>query len=90
MLAQRLDYVDGAPALQLLTELNEVILAVKEIHHLPSLFIAAAQDVLVSVDRVRDLAALAGSRAEVAVVETSHLEAPDRSRPAIIQWLSRV
>jgi pimeloyl-ACP methyl ester carboxylesterase len=88
MLAQRQDYVAGAPALPLLTELNTLVLAAKGVADgLPALFIAAKQDVLVSVARVEALAALAGPDAAVTVIDSSHLDAPDRSRGVIAQWL---
>jgi pimeloyl-ACP methyl ester carboxylesterase len=88
MLAQRQDYVAGAPARQLLAELNTLVLAAKGVAEgLPALFIAAKQDVLVSVARVEALAALTGPDAAVTVIDSSHLEAPDRSRGVIAQWL---
>ncbi len=87
MLAQRSDYVAGAPARELLDGLDALVSGVPVLEGLPALFIAARQDVLVSVKRVEALAALAGSQASVAVVESSHLEAPDRSRGVIVQWL---
>ena len=87
MLAQRRDYVAGAPALELLTGLNTLVLAATEIGDLPALFIAARQDVLISVARVEALAALAGENASVIALDAAHLDAPDRSRATIIQWL---
>ncbi len=89
MLAQRSDYVVGAPALELLSGLDTLILATREIGNLPALFIAARQDVLVSVARVEQLAALAGPAASVTTLDTSHLDAPDRSRSTIAQWLDQ-
>lgn len=87
MLAQRRDYVAGAPALELLTGLNTLVLSAAEIGDLPALFLAARQDVLISVARVEALAALAGANASVVVLDAAHLDAPDRSRATIIQWL---
>lgn len=87
MLTQRSDYVAGAPALQLLKELETLVLAADEIDALPALFIAARQDVLIPVERVEALAARVGTSASVVVIEASHLEAPDRSRAALIHWL---
>jgi pimeloyl-ACP methyl ester carboxylesterase len=87
MLAQRHDYVTGAPALDLLTGLNTLVLSAAEIGDLPALFIAARQDVLISVARVEALAALAGPNASVVALDAAHLDAPDRSRATIIQWL---
>lgn len=87
MLTQRRDYVAGAPALELLQGLNRMVLSASEIGDLPALFIAARQDVLLSVARVEELAGLAGAGASVVTLEAAHLDAPDRSRAAIIGWL---
>ena len=87
MLAQRRDYVAGAPALALLQGLNTMVLSAAEIGDLPSLFIAARQDVLIPPARIEALAALAGARASCVTLDAAHLDAPDRSRATIIQWL---
>lgn len=87
MLAQRQDYVMGAPAPELLSQLDAMALTVRAIGTLPALFVAAKQDVLLPVERVEALAALAGAHADFRVIESSHLEAPDRSRGTILQWL---
>lgn len=87
MLTQRRDYVAGSPALELLQGLNALVLSATGMGDLPALFIAARQDVLLSVARVEALAALAGANASVIVVDAAHLDAPDRSRSTIIQWL---
>lgn len=87
MLTQRRDYVAGAPALELLQQLDSLVLAADEIDLLPALFIAARQDVLLPVERVEALAARVGASASVAIMEASHLEAPDRARAVLIQWL---
>jgi pimeloyl-ACP methyl ester carboxylesterase len=87
MLEQRKDYVAGAPPLDLLREIDGLIESAAQIGPLPALFIAAKQDVLVTVERVERLAALAPNGA-VQVIDSSHLEAPDRSRTAILSWLS--
>ena len=89
MLTQRSDYVAGSPAVQLLTEIESLVPSAQHLGDLPSLFIAARQDVLIPVTRVEGLARLAGLSAQVAVIDASHLEAPDRSRATIIQWLER-
>ena len=88
MLAQRRDYVAGAPALQLLREIDGMIDSAGQIGLLPALFIAAKQDVLVSVERVGELARMTPN-SSVEIVDSSHLEAPDRSRAVIYSWLSR-
>ena len=87
MLAQRRDYVAGSPPLDLLRGLNALVQTAAEIGDLPALFIAARQDVLLPVARVEALAALAGANASVVALDAAHLDAPDRSRATIIQWL---
>ena len=89
MLTQRSDYVAGSPAVQLLTEIESLVPSAQHLGNLPSLFIAARQDVLIPVERVEGLARLAGPSAQVAVIDASHLEAPDRSRAVISQWLEQ-
>lgn len=89
MLTQRSDYVAGAPAVQLLMGLEHLILAADRVGNLPALFIAARQDVLISPERVEGLAVRVGPSASVAIIESSHLEAPDRSRATISQWLEQ-
>lgn len=87
MLAQRSDYVAGAPALQLLTELETLLQDVEKIGPTPTLFVAAQQDVLVPPERVERLAERVGPSTQVKRLESSHLEAPDRARTTIAQWL---
>ena len=87
MLAQRRDYVAGAPPLELLQGLDSLVLSAAEIGDLPALFIAARQDVLIPPARIEALAALAGSQAAFVALDAAHLDAPDRSRATIIQWL---
>lgn len=87
MLAQRSDYVVGAPALELLIGLNALVLSAQEIGPLPTLCIAARQDVLVPVRSVEELAALVGPHAAVIELEAMHLDAPDRARGPIANWL---
>ncbi len=89
MLAQRSDYVSGSPAVQLLLELEHLVHHAAQMGDLPALFVAARQDVLIGVERVEGLAAIAGKEASVAVIEASHLEAPDRARSVISQWLEQ-
>lgn len=87
MLEQRSDYITGAPAKKLLQELDKLAESVQDITEIPVLFVAARQDVLVSVERVEALAVFVGTNATVAVVDTSHLETPDRARGLILNWL---
>lgn len=87
MLSQRSDYVAGSPPQELLPEMDTMVSAAGDLGDLPSLFIAARQDVLVPVASVEALAALAGPGASVTVIAAAHLDAPDRSRAALIRWL---
>ena len=89
MLTQRSDYVAGSPAIQLLLELETLVHRAAHIGDLPALFVAARQDVLIGVERVEGLAALAGHGASVVQIEASHLEAPDRARAVVSQWLEQ-
>ncbi len=88
MLSQRQDYVAGTPAGQLLHELDTLVLEAKNVGDMPALFIAAKQDVLLPVERVEALAAMVGSHAKIASIDSSHLKAPDKSRGTILNWLS--
>jgi pimeloyl-ACP methyl ester carboxylesterase len=90
MLAQRSDYVAGAPAAWLIQELDGLAEAVSDLSYIPALFIAARQDVVVSPARVEELARAAGERATVTLIDTTHLEAPDRSRGTVLQWLDEL
>jgi len=87
MLEQRGDYVAGAPALEILAQLDMLVKSARHLGELPALFIAAKQDALVSPERVEELAAMAGPNATLTTIDTTHLEAPDRARPTILQWL---
>ncbi len=89
MLAQRSDYIVGSSPKLLIAELDSMVLAARDIGDTPALFIAARQDVLVSVSRVESLAALAGPSARVVVIDASHADAPDRSRSTIAEWLEQ-
>lgn len=88
MLQQRSDHVAGAPAAHLLGQLDSLVHAADNVGSLPALFIAARQDVLIAPERVEALARRVGPQAHMEVIESSHLEAPDRSRAAIAQWLA--
>lgn len=87
MLNQRSDYVVGAPAWQLVGQLDELAASAERIDDLPTLLVAASQDILVPESRVHSLAARIGNAATVAVIESSHLEAPERSRRTLLEWL---
>ena len=87
MLTQREAYIDGAPALELLHELADIVHALPEIAALPALFIAAKQDVLVPPDRVQAFAHRIAPHSHYAEIDSSHLDAPDKSKTTIIRWL---
>jgi pimeloyl-ACP methyl ester carboxylesterase len=87
MLAQRSDYVTGAPPMELLQQLDALTLSASDVGDLPALFVAAKQDALVTPGRVEELARLVGPTATLVTLDTSHLEAPDRARPTVLQWL---
>ncbi|HLJ56814.1 MAG TPA: alpha/beta hydrolase [Chthonomonadaceae bacterium] len=89
MLEQRKDYVSGAPPLDLLREVDGLAANTTGLGDLPALFIAAKQDVLLTVDRVLQLAQRAPN-SSVQVIESSHLEAPDRARAAVYTWLCQL
>jgi len=89
MVEQRSDYVTGAPAINLLREIDGLIESTSGLGSLPALFIAAKQDVLLTVERVERLAKQAAN-STVQVVDSSHLEAPEKCRAAIIAWLARL
>lgn len=89
MLEQRQDYIAGARAIDLVHEIEGLAMSAAGLGPLPALFIAAKQDVLVSVDRVIRLAQLAPN-STVQVIESSHLEAPDKSRAAVYSWLAQL
>jgi pimeloyl-ACP methyl ester carboxylesterase len=63
---------------------------VRGLGDIPSLFVAARNDVLVPVAQVEALARRAGPSASVRIVDSSHLETPDRSRGVVLEWLERL
>jgi pimeloyl-ACP methyl ester carboxylesterase len=89
MLAQRSDYVAGLEPMRLLEQFDGLVPVIGQIGDRPTLFVAAKADVLVKVERMRELAAMAGPRAEFAEVEGGHLDAPDRARGVVAGWLDR-
>ncbi|MCS6776478.1 MAG: alpha/beta fold hydrolase [Chloroherpetonaceae bacterium] len=89
MLQMRQDYVQGTPVPQLLEELRSMLRSACEVGTLPVLFIAAQQDVLVTPERVFELAEQVGPHAEVQVIEAQHVDAPDRARGVILNWLEQ-
>lgn len=89
MLDARADYVAGSPARELLTQLDSLVASIPPFHATPALFIAGKQDVLISVERVAALAHRVSPHAEVLALDTTHLEAPDKSRSTLLQWLTQ-
>lgn len=87
MLTQRQDYVAGAPARQIIGEMETLVQSARAIGGLPALFVAARQDVLVPIAEVEELATLAAPDSTVAIIDSSHQEAPDRAKTAVLQWL---
>ncbi|CEK15306.1 predicted hydrolase or acyltransferase of alpha/beta superfamily [Chthonomonas calidirosea] len=88
MLRQRADYINGVSIIQFLEQFDSLTLP--QLPFLPILCIAGTQDIVVSVDQVKELAALLGPTHQIATIETSHLEAPDRSRATLLSWLRAI
>ncbi len=87
MLRQREDYIAGASAADLIQQLDHWSGYPPQLAGLQMLFIAAKNDVLIKAERVQALAELCGSKDEITIVDSSHLDAPDRSRAKIYEWL---
>ncbi len=68
-------------------ELDSLVMRAHDINNIPLLFVAARQDVLITIERVESLAAQASDSARVITVEASHLDAPDRCRAPLSHWL---
>lgn len=88
MLKQRSDYVVGAEGIELLRGLNRLLEAASSLAPLPTLVIAAKNDLLLPVSKVEALAARIGESAELRTIDAMHLDAPDRSRGLIANWLA--
>lgn len=89
MLEQRSAYIDGADAMTLLREMDALSAHVEQLGERPSLFVAARNDLLVRPDTLRSLSLLAGPNAKFVEVEAQHLDAPDRARGAVANWLGQ-
>lgn len=87
MLKQRADYVQGTPAKELLSGLNDMLESANELGSLPVLLIAARSDVLLPVANVELLGERIGATADLRVIDAMHLDAPDRSRGLLLNWL---
>lgn len=90
MLAQRADYVTGLEPLRLLAQMDELAQGIGALDGRPALFVAARGDVLMKPEKVRELALRVGPTAEYVEVDGSHLEAPDRARGVVANWLDQI
>jgi pimeloyl-ACP methyl ester carboxylesterase len=90
MLAQRADYVEGMEPLTLLEGLGSLVPLIHNLSEISALFVAARGDILVKSEKLRELSLQAGPLAEFAEIDGSHLEAPDRARGTVANWLDRV
>ncbi len=89
MLSQRADYVEGAPPLEIFRGWDRLMQEWKGLGQRPALLVAASADGLVKPARVRALAERCGPRAQFSEVDANHLEAPDRARGIVADWLDR-
>lgn len=89
MLSQRADYVEGAAPLQIFREWDRIMEQWPGLGERPALFVAASADGMVKPSRVRLLAERCGPGAHVVEVDANHMEAPDRARGAVADWLDR-
>ncbi|MEP6757434.1 MAG: alpha/beta hydrolase [Chthonomonadales bacterium] len=89
MLAMRSDYVEGMEPIVWLRKLGELVPAVDNLQHIPTLFIAARGDVLVKASRLQEMAERAGDRHTFREIDGSHLEAPDKARGVVGSWIQK-
>ena len=89
MLAQRSDYVAGADPREILEQAELLVSNSRIPDGIPTLFVAARNDLLVKVDSVRELANFASDQSEIIEVDAAHLDAPERARGSIANWLDR-
>ena len=87
MLRQRSDYVAGAPARLLLSGLHELLESAKLIRTTPVLLLAAKNDILLPVSAVDALHNRIGEMSTMRTVDAMHLDAVDRSRGLLYNWL---
>lgn len=91
MLTQRADYVVGLEPSRLLAQMDALAQNIGTLDGRPALFVAARGDVLMKPESVRELALrVVGPQAEYVEVDGSHLEAPDRARGVVGNWLDRI
>ena len=90
LMAQRGDYVVGAPAMTILLEIGRLCREAIGRRPIPALFVAGRHDIIVRADAVRELAHAYGSHAEFIIVEGGHVDLPVRARGFVAAWLDRV
>ncbi len=90
LMAQRGDYVVGAPAAVILNETGRLCRRALGRRSIPALFVAGRGDIVVRADAVRELARAYGHEAEFVVVEGGHMDLPVRARGFVAGWLDRV
>lgn len=88
MLKQRSDYVEGAPAIDLIRQ-SDRLAAEARLLPCPLLLAAARGDVLVRAARMRAWAESLGERASYVEVEGSHQNVPERAKGAVADWLDQ-
>ena len=89
MLSQRSDYVTGIEPMKLLEQMDVIAENVRQNPPRPTLLVAARSDVIAKPGRVKEMADRIGPHAEYAEIDSGHLDAPDRSRGAVANWLDR-
>jgi len=87
MLSQRSDYISGAKPMDLLKQFDELVTDWPGMGDKAALIVAAKADVVVKPGRVKELAERAGRNVEYAEIEGSHLEAPNRAKGVVANWL---
>ena len=89
MLALRSDYVVGMEPIVLLESLSLLAQGIQYPFAIPSLFIAAKNDVLVKAEYLELMSQKAGPLSKYELIEGSHLDAADRARGTVANWLDR-
>ena len=89
MLALRGDYVNGMDSIVLLESLGTLAENIQYPLSVPSLFIAAKGDVLVKAEYLQQMSELSGPTSTFELIEGSHLDAADRARGTVANWLDR-
>ncbi len=90
MLKQRSDYVAGAPARELLSGLQELLDSARHIRSTPVLLLAAKNDILLPLAAVEALHNRIGEMSTMRTVDAMHLDAVDRSRGLLYNWLEEI